>query len=86
MKFSPRSTFACRGEAVRLCLLTVALITVLLAGPAANADYDDARAAAAEGRYRQSITLFQEAVAAAANDTDLRRALWGLADVYRQQQ
>ena len=60
-------------------------ITVLLVGPTANADYDDARAAAAEGRYRQSITLFQEAVAAAANDTGLRRALWGLADVYRQQ-
>ena len=66
----------------RKCFLTLLLILPI----SAIADrYDDAQAAASEGRLLESTALFKTAIAEAATNPDLLRALWGLADVYRQQ-
>jgi len=62
-------------------------LTLLLILPisAIAASYDDAQTAASEGRLLESTALFKTAIAEAATNPDLLRALWGLADVYRQQ-
>jgi len=66
----------------RKCFLTLLLILPI---SAIAATYDDAQTAASEGRLLESTALFKAAIAEAATNPDELRALWGLADVYRQQ-
>ena len=63
------------------------LLGLLMAfSSAANADaYDDALRATGEGHLREATTFFKRAGTEAATNPELLRALWGLADVYRQQ-
>ncbi|MCZ6708996.1 MAG: CHAT domain-containing protein [Gammaproteobacteria bacterium] len=70
-----------------LLMLSLMLGPLLLAFPsAANADaYDDALGATREGHLREATTLFKLASDQATTNPMLLRALWGLADVYRQQ-
>jgi CHAT domain-containing protein len=65
----------------RTCLGLLALTSLW-----AHADaYDDAQQAVNDGQLTEATALFKQATDTANSNSDLLRALWGLADVYRQQ-
>ncbi|MDH3641020.1 MAG: CHAT domain-containing protein [Gammaproteobacteria bacterium] len=69
----------------RTSLLVLGLAWLALPNLVSANGYDDAQRAASEGRLSEATTLFKVATDEATSNPELLRALWGLADIYRQQ-